>query len=439
MDGLSILMAKKMKMIQKHLFTLMLVIAFCNANAQSKSCLFMGAQLHLGNGKTIENGALGIKNGKITLAADANKIRLSKDAYDTIINVQGKHIYPGFISLISELGLKEIDAVRATRDETEVGLLNPHVRALTAYNTDSRIIPTIRSNGILTVQAKPQGTLLTGSSSIFKLTGWNWEDAVLKIDDGIHLNWPESDGIKAKDDTSKGNVKRKKHLALLEEIFTDAKSYAFKNAKTEKNIKLEAMLGLFDGSKILYIEANKARDISESLVFAHQHGIKKCVITGGAEALMVQDNIKKYSLGVILSRLHKLPENPDDPVDLPFKTPAILTDNGITVALGYTGEMGAMGSRNLGYLAGTAAAYGLNKDDALKLITSNAALLSGIQDEIGSLETNKKATFFITEGDALDMRTSKVLNAWIDGLEVDLDNPQKQLYHKYSKKYGVNE
>lgn len=329
--------------------------------------------------------------------------------------------------------------MRATRDETEVGLLNPHIRALTAYNTDSRIIPTVRSNGILTVQASPKGALLTGSSSIFRLSGWNWEDAAIKLDDGIHLNWPESDGIKAKDDTSKGNVRRKKHLNLLQNIFADAKTYSQQSKIEDKNIKLEAMRGLFDGSKILYIEANKARDISESLLFAAQHGIKKCVITGAAEILMVQDDVKKYALGVVLSRIHKLPENPDDAVDLPFKTPAILTENGITVALSYTGEMGAMGSRNLGFLAGTAAAYGLDKENALKLITSNAALLCGLQEQIGSLENNKNATFFLTEGDALDMRTSGVLNAWIDGIEIDLDNPQKQLFRKFSKKYGVNE
>jgi len=427
--------AMKMKRSLNRLLNIAFIFIGFTANAQTKSCLFMGATLHLGNGKTIENGALGIKDGKIVLAADANRIKLSSDAYDTIINVQGKQIYPGFISLLSQLGLKEIDAVRATRDETEVGLLNPHIRALTAYNTDSRIIPTVRSNGILTVQATPQGTLLSGSSSIFKLAGWNWEDAALKLDDGIHLNWPESDGIKAKDDTSKGNIRRKKHLALLQDIFTDAKTYGQQTKINEKNIKLEAMRGLFDGSKILYIEANKARDISESLLFASQHGVKKCVITGAAEVLMVQDNVKKYALGVILSMLHKLPENPDDAVDLVFKTPALLTQNGIPVALGYTGEKGAMGSRNLGFLAGTAAAYGLEKEVALQLITSNAALLCGIQEQLGTLENGKNATFFITQGDALDMRSAKVLNAWIDGIEIDLDNPQKQLYQKYSKKY----
>jgi len=140
-------------------------------------------------------------------------------------------------------------------------------------------------------------------------------------------------------------------------------------------------------------------------------------------------------LGVILSMLHKLPENPDDAVDLVFKTPALLTQNGIPVALSYTGEKGAMGSRNLGFLAGTAAAYGLEKEVALQLITSNAALLCGIQDQLGTLENGKNATFFITQGDALDMRSAKVLDAWIDGIEIDLDNPQKQLYQKYSKKY----
>ena len=96
------------------------------APAQSKSILLMNGVAHLGNGTVIENSAIGFKNGKLDLVADATTIRLQSGAYDTTINISGMHVYPGFIAPNSTLGLTEIEAVRSTRDfsETYGGVFN---------------------------------------------------------------------------------------------------------------------------------------------------------------------------------------------------------------------------------------------------------------------------------------------------------------------------
>ena len=91
----------------------------------------------------------------------------------------------------SLVGLQEIASVRATLDSREVGVLNPNVRALIAYNTDSDVLPTVRTNGVLLAQATPRGGLLSGQSSVVQLDAWNWQDAVVRADDGQHLTWPE--------------------------------------------------------------------------------------------------------------------------------------------------------------------------------------------------------------------------------------------------------
>ena len=160
------------------------------ANKQTESILVMNGTAHLGNGQVIQNSLLGFENGKLTLVGDATTVRLDKSKYKRTIDAAGKQVYPGFIACNTSIGLTEIDAARATRDNYEVGDLNPNVRSIIAYNTDSKLTPTIRTNGILLAQVVPYGGTITGQSSVVELDGWNWEDAAYRTDEGIHLNWP---------------------------------------------------------------------------------------------------------------------------------------------------------------------------------------------------------------------------------------------------------
>ena len=159
-------------------------------SAQTKSVLIVNATAHLGTDSVIQNSLIGIRDGKIELVANATTARIDKTKYDEVIEASGKHVYPGFIAPNSTLGLTEIEAVRATNDFREVGSILPHIRSVIAYNTDSKIIPTVRTNGVLLAQVTPRGGIISGTSSIVQLNGWNWEDAVYKIDDGVHINWP---------------------------------------------------------------------------------------------------------------------------------------------------------------------------------------------------------------------------------------------------------
>ena len=162
------------------------ILANINLVYAQKPILFIGATAHLGNGEMIETSIISVQNGKFDLVADVKNIRIDPNAFDTIYRCYGEHIYPGFIAPNTKLGLTEIDAVRATHDYQETGEIKPHVRSLTAYNTDSKIIKTVRTNGILLAQSTPRGGWVSGQSSVFYLDGWNWEDAICRQDDGIH-------------------------------------------------------------------------------------------------------------------------------------------------------------------------------------------------------------------------------------------------------------
>lgn len=409
--------------------------------AQNKNrILFINGVAHIGNGEVIENSYVGINNGKIDLVADAKTSKLNSAGYDTVINIEGKHIYPAVISPNTILGLQEAEAVRPTSDYNEVGGINPHVRSLIAYNTDSKILPTIKTNGVLYTQCTPRNGLISGSSSIMATDGWNWEDAVLKADDGIHINFPraiQKNGWWAEPEPSNKNNKFNDELNALTSFFTDAMAYCKNQINPETNLRFEAMRGVFAGTNNLYLHANSAKDIMLAVNFAKKYAIAKPVIVGGKDSWKITSFLKTHKVPVMLNRLHDLPELAEDDVDITYRTPAILQKDSVLFCLQIEGDMEAMQSRNLPFLAGTAAAYGLTKEQALQSITLNTAKILGVSESIGSLETNKVGSVVVSTGDLLDMKTNNVVMVFIKGKSVNLINDQQLLYEKYKTKYGI--
>ena len=404
------------------------------AKPQKESILIMNATAHLGNGQLIQNAVIGFENGKLTLVGDAATLRVDKSTYKKVIDGTGKHIYPGFINCNSTIGLVELDAVRSTRDNSEVGDLNPNVRSIIAYNTDSKIIPTVRSNGVLLAQVIPQGGTISGQSSVVQLDAWNWEDAAYKTDEGIHLNWPRMFIYKAEgslpEDKQRENMNRL--MNNIDQFFKDAKAYSL-SAPAEKNLRFESTKGLFDGSKKLFVHCGYIKEIESAIYFCKKYGLRM-VLVGGEDSWMIADMLKDNNVPVILGRVHALPNRLDDDVDLSYKIPFLLKQAGVLYAISIDGSWN---TRNLGFMCGTSAAYGLTKEEALMSITSSPAKILGIDATAGTLETGKDATLFISTGDALDMRTQNVISGFIQGREINLDNVQKQLDVKYREKYGL--
>jgi len=407
------------------------------APPQTKPIVLTGATIHVGNGQVIENGVLAFDKGVITQVGPAGSATNATGA--ETIDVKGKHIFPGIISLNTTVGLQEIASVRATLDFDEVGQINPHVRALVAYNTDSEVIPTLRGNGILLSQSVPQGGVISGSSSVFYTDGWNWEDAVLKKDDGIWLSWPPflSSSFNYEDFTVsvKRNDKRQEILNLFTSTFAEAKAYAELKDANPVNLRLAAMKPLFDGSANLYIRADYGKDIVEAVKFAKEVGVKKVVIVGGDESYKVAAFLKENQVPVILNPTHRLPNRADENVYLPYELPGLLHKAGVKVAITYADEWWR--TRNLAFLAGTSSGFGdVSQEEALQFVTKNAAEIIGAEKSVGTIEKGKQASFLVSNGDILDMRGNVIQMVFIKGGKVNLDDKQKRLYEKYKTKYG---
>lgn len=424
----------------KTVFLLLISLTTVLSAQTKKRVLLSNGTAHIGNGQVIENSYIAFSDGKIDFVSDARLTKLDMSQFDTTIDVSGKHIYPGFIAPNCILGLQEAEAVRQTSDYAEVGDYNPHIRSLIAYNTDSRILETVKANGILYTQATPRYGVISGSSSVLATDGWNWEDAVLKADDGIHLNFPNSivkHGWWAEPQPSEKNQKFQEQLNDLRTFFENAYAYYLAPEKGETNLRFEAMKGIFNGSKNLYLHADYVKDIMMAVNFAEKFGVKKLIVVGGKDSYKITPFLKEHRVAVMVNRLHDLPELPEADTDIYYKLPYLLQKDSVMFCLQNQGDMEAMNSRNLPYLAGTAAAYGLSKEQALQSITLSTAKILGIDSLIGSLETGKMASLVVSSGDVLDMRTSRIVMAFLNGRPIKTTNFQNDLYKKYADKYGV--
>ena len=372
----------------------------------------------------IVEGTIVFDRGKIVSVGKMGQV----PADAVVIDGANKHVYPGLFDAYNNVGLVEINSVRATKDDVEVGEINPNVRAQVAVNPDSEIIPTTRSNGVLLTLTAPSGGLLSGRSAILQLDGWTWEDLTLKPDVALHIQWPSMTG---------GGDSRDKQLELIAKTFDQAKAYAkARSADPDRHpldLRLESLRPVIDGQIPVIAHADEAQQIQAAVGFARQYGLK-LIIHGGYDAPRCADLLKQNRVPVILAGTYRLPLRKSDDYDAAYTAPERLRAAGVTYCIASSKGHGASNARNLPYQAGTAVAYGLPADEALKAITLYPAQILGAADRVGSLEPGKDATLFIASGDPLETPT-QILDAYIQGRLVSLDDRHKALWRKYQEKY----
>ena len=406
------------------------------ATVQKGVTIITHATIHIGNGTVLNDASVLFENGKIKQVG--NTISIPSGA--TTIDASGKHVYPGLIIPVSSLGLKEINSgVRGSNDFLEIGDNNASIRSIVSYNTDSKVINALRANGVLLAHVAPMGDLIEGSSSVVQLDAWNYEDAAYKLDNGMFLNMPSLMVRRA----GRGYMRPqsgdpvKEGLAKIENVkkfFIDAKAYLQEKNHSANNLKFEAVRGLFDGKQKLFIRANEVKQMLLAIDLGKTFGFK-IVLVGAVESLQIASILAENNIPVILDNQHALPTTEDDDIDQLYKLPAQLKQAGVLFAINDANEQSKQ--RNISFNAGTAVAYGLDKEEALSAITLNTAKILGIDAITGSIEVGKDANIIISEGDILDMRGNQLSKAFIQGRDISLDNKQKQLYERYKYKYKI--
>ncbi len=402
---------------------------------QKTPILIEGATIHPVSSKSFIGSLLFDKGRIVALGKEVKAPEGTKK-----IDASGKHVFPGFFDAWSQIGLTEINAVRASRDQSETGSINPNVKALVAVNPDSELIPVARANGILLVLTSPSGGLVSGLASTIQLDGWTWEDMTVSADSGLYVNWPAVAPASAwlvKGPARKQVQGRQKRLQELNDLFESARAYA--TARTARGVdqpvdaRLEALLPVLRGELPVIARAESIQTIQSAVTFAGRHGLR-LIIHGGHDAPLCAALLKKHRIPVILRSVYRLPRRRSEAYDNRYTLPRRLQDAGIDFAIsaGPTEETGHI--RNLPYHAAMAAAFGLPPEKALEAITLAPARILGVAERVGSLEDGKDATLFISNGHMFEI-SSNVEQAFIQGREVDLSSRHTRLWRKYGEKY----
>jgi len=416
-----------------------LALWFTTAGLPAETFLLTGATVHTVSGETITNGQVLVRDGKIAAVGKSVSGEGAKE-----ISLPGQYLYPGMIALNTDLGLAEIDAVRATLDIREVGEYTPDVYSWLAVNPDSELLPVARANGVSHFEPVPTGAVLAGQSGMMALDGWTTEQMVAKRSVALHIYWPSLNLDTTPKERSRDPKKwksledqdkeRKDKLRQLDDFFAEARAYA-RAKESGKDFQIvpawEAMLPVVRGEIPVTIHADEVRQIRSAVAWAATNGVRM-ILADGLDAWRVAELLASNNVPVIFSRVFTQPSRETDGYAVNFSAPSILNKAGVKITFSGGGDPGGNGSlvKNLPYMAAQAVAFGLPADEGLKAVTLYPAQIAGVADRLGSIEIGKDATLFVTDGDVLDIRTN-VKRMWIGGKEVSLDSRHTRLYEKY--------
>jgi imidazolonepropionase-like amidohydrolase len=390
------------------------------APSQRTPVALVGGTIHTVANGVIENGTIVFADGRITAVGATVQV----PANAARVDISGKHVYPGLIAAFGTVGITEIGSVDVTSDTSELGNVNPNVRAEVAVNAESRHIGTTRSNGVLVTLTSPSGGMISGLAAAMNLDGWTWEEMILKAPAALIVNWPNAGSDDYADD-----------VATLEGIFDTARAYRARKEKGDGSTfrtdpRWDAMLPVFSGDLPVIVGADDVTQMKDAMAWAKAEGLR-IILRGGRDAWYIADDLARAKVPVLLTSVISGPSRNWEPLDAAYGQPRRLHEAGVRFAI--AGGSSAAYANRLPYEAGAAIAYGLPPDEALKAVTLYPAQLLGIDDRVGSLQPGRDATLLITSGHPLEYSTI-IEQAYIEGREIDMMDAHKRFFEKYRKK-----
>jgi len=398
---------------------------------ESDPVLLAGGTIHPVSGPPLEDGWIAFEDGRITLVGRGGRPTIDGA---TVVELDGRHVYPGLIAADSILGLTETGAVDVTHDHNEFGSFTPEARAVVALNPDSDLIPVSRAAGVLTALTVPDGGRLPGQAALIRLDGWDWEDLAITPSAAMVVEWPSMDRSSFGGRRGGGSSGAAKSVAEIDRYFTEAEAWldaADADPSLPHDTRYESLRPAIEGRQPVLIKASTAGQIATAAAWATGRDLTP-IILGGEEADEVAELLVEEDIPVIVRGVHRYPRARNRDPDEPHTLPARLRDLGVRFCIAPRDRPAHL--RNLPHHAATAVANGLTPEEGLRAITLDAAEILGVDDRLGSLEPGKVATLIVTTGDPLQLRT-QIDRAWIDGRPVDLSSRQTQLRDKYRRKY----
>lgn len=418
------------------IFAALLVLAFGFGFPQETSpnlIAIKGATIIPVVGENISEGVILIKDGLIEDLGKNIDIPLNAK----IIDAKGLFAYPGMIDGFCYLGLSEIGALRSTVDYREIGRINPQLKAVEALRPESVHIPIARANGITAALVAPTGSLIAGQSGLIRLVGWTPEEMIIKSPVAMHISFPAVPR-RRRGREAEPREEPSKRVEELKKILNEARYYEKRKETAQKNLLLrfpdfdegfEFLLPVVRGELPVIISVHMDKDIKAAIKFVQDEKLK-AIFFGVEQGWKVAEDLKKAGIPVIFSSLNNMPPQWEDGYDGIYRNAAVLHKAGVKFA--FSSQSSSL-AKDLPVNAAKAAAFGLDRKEALKGVTINPAKIFGVDHLIGSLEKGKVANIVLADGDILELRTN-IKHVFIDGQEVDLSNKYTELLQKFKKR-----
>ncbi|WP_421773390.1 amidohydrolase family protein [Gracilimonas sp.] len=386
---------------------LLLIFSFNTAKAQ---IAVKGETVYTMAGDPITNGVVLIKDGKIERVGSASSITIPSN-YEVH---EAKVVTPGLIDAHSVVGLAGHLNQDHDQDQLETSsAIQPELRAIDAYNAREALVGHLRDLGITTVHTgHGPGALISGQTMIVKTAGETVEESTIVPAKMLAFTL----GNNMSGQISKPGT-RSKGIAMLRQEFIKAQDYLEKRNGDEDysmDLGMEALADLLEGKLTALVTVHKANDIMTAVRLQEEFGFPM-VLDGAAEAYLIIDELKEAGHPVIIHPT--MIRTYGDSKNATFETAAKLHEAGIPIAFqsGYEGYVPK--TRVVLFEAGVAAANGLGMENALKVLTIDAAELLGIDERVGSLEAGKDGDVAMFDGDPLEYITN-VTGVIINGVKV---------------------
>lgn len=384
-------------------------------------------------GQNIPSGILLIKDGLIE--AIGQDLDIPSGA--KVIDATGLYAFPGMIDSSCTLGLQEIGSVPATIDVSETGRINPQVFSIEAIRPDSVHIPISRSNGITTALVVPTGGLIAGKSALIRLVGFTPDELLIKSPVALHIEFPSGRSRRRSSSSTQDQASRQ--IVELKDLFKRAKYYQKRKEAAKKNSELaipefdetlENLLPVINGDLPVMISVHAEQDILDAIKFVKDENLK-AIFFGVSYGWKIPEEIKESGIPVVFASLYGQPAQWEDGYDALYRNPSVLSKAGVKIAFS---SQSASLAKDLPYHAAKAAAFGLDKQEALKAVTIYPAEIFGMGDKLGSLEKGKIANVVLADGDILELGTN-ITHVFIDGIEMDMSSLYTELRDKFKKRH----
>ncbi|MGJ6969579.1 amidohydrolase [Streptosporangium sp. G11] len=357
------------------------------------------------DGAPIDGGTVLIVGGRIAAVGPAAGIHVPEGT--PVLDARGQWVLPGFVEAHAHMGIGEEGEGDLGEDLNERGERNgARLRALDGVNAADLGFLDALSGGITTAVILPGSANPIGGQAVaVKTWGRTADEMVLRDPAGVKSALGENPKRSYEGSTRLGTA------AAIRDAFLRAREY--RAGRDPFDPGLEVLVRVLDRELPWLQHAHRADDIATAVRLADEFGYR-LVVNHGTEAHLLADLLAERDIPVVSGPLIGTRTK----VELRHRTlrnPGLLAAAGVRVAI--TTDHSVVPIHFLVHQATFAVKEGLDRDTALRAITTTPATIMGLDDRVGALRPGLDGDVVLWSGDPLDVM-SRALRVLISGREV---------------------